>query len=116
MIKAYRNLNKKGVFYSIKEKDKPIRYVNEIWLRDVRLKHATPAALKRIRSKHREVCAWVNGIEIIPGEYIIAKTIYEVLCDPKYIDTFSDALTKHTLSHAEFVHLSDSGKCFYFKE
>ena len=133
--RAYRNLNKRdAVVYSMQTKQrnkndklawKVTDYVHAIILQNCKLKHATPAALQRIRSGAREVCQWIQGdyVSSISDEHKSESIGYSVnasfqnewkqlIADPKRADGFCDAETGERIDCAEFVKLNQSG-AFY---
>jgi hypothetical protein len=60
-VRVYRNLNKKGVVYSIQQNKQVVAYATEVALKDC-VCRVNLTALARVRKKKvREVHAWVEG-------------------------------------------------------
>ena len=124
LTRAYRNLNKRdAVVYSLQTKQrndkgkivwKVSEYVNAITLQNCTLKHATPAALQRVRSGAREVCQYVQGERIydsVEGVHLWCE-YRRLIADPKRADGFCDAETGERIDSADFVKLNSDG-AFY---
>jgi hypothetical protein len=107
---AYRNLNKPGCIYSIRQSGRVVGYSDFVVLADARFKHANANALHRIRSGPREVCAWIGGT-LMEDRPSIAD-MRRFASDPKKTDYFADAITGHRIDNASLVVLTSSG-AFY---
>lgn len=112
---AYRNLNKPGVVFSIRERGKVVDYANVVILANAKCKHPNANALKRIRNGKREVCAWVSGTLIYSGEdfrQLATPGWRRLNCDPKRYDYFCDAITGERVDSASQIMLCSNG-AFY---
>ena len=107
MVDVYRNLNKRGVVYSVRENGFVIGYCTHIILSNVTFRHPTPADLKKIRNGNRYVCAWMTGYM----ENYRSTVGEKMLCDPKIVDYFSD-LDGRKIDYADLVFLSPTGVIF----
>jgi hypothetical protein len=113
---VYRNLRKPGVTWSIRVNGKVTGYARHVHLKDVRSKHATAAALDRIRSGVREVSVWLVGEVVSAGDD--AGSLPDVsgwrslCCDPKRFDHVCDAATGERVDGAsEVVLTAADGRC-----
>ena len=111
---VYRNLNATragyppgSVVYSIRQGGKVVGYQETALLTDVAMKHATPKALDRVRTKHREVCQWLKGT-LVPCNSRPDGTWKRINCDPKTSDGFVDE-DGHRIDSAEMVWLDETG-------
>lgn len=108
--KVYRNLNiRDRVAFSVAYEGRVVEYRDVVILRDVHLKHATSEQASRIRSKCREVCAWLLGTlgeELTADE---AGCLRRLACDPKKVDCFQDAETGERIDHANVVACTPEG-------
>lgn len=108
-VQVYRNLNKPGCQFSVKQGGLVRCYVNEVVLTNVKLKHATPAQQIRVRTDVREVCQWITGM--ISEVWLMSpeKPVVRVSCDPKTADGF--CVDGKRIDSAAFVAVSKDG-CF----
>lgn len=86
-VQVYRNLNKPGCQFSIRQGGKVRGYVESIVLSDCRFKHATPKQLSEVRSGARQVCQWITGT--ISETTLGDRPVLQVCCDPKVSDGFT---------------------------
>lgn len=105
-VQVYRNLNKPGCKFSVRQGGKVRCYVDSITLLNATFKHATPKQLHEVRTGARQVCQWITGTitthEVPPG-------LTRVSCDPKTSDGFTcDGIR---IDSAAFVSISQYG-CF----
>lgn len=87
-VQVYRNLNKPGCQFSVRQGGKVRGYVDSIVLTDCKFKHATPKQLQEVRTGARQVCQWITGLisEItVRGD----RPVLQVSCDPKISDGFT---------------------------
>ena len=122
LTRAYRNLNKReSVVYSLQTRQrndkgklawKVTDYVSEICLRNCTLKHATPAALNRVRTGPREVCQWIQGEPVTEPAISFRNDWRRLVADPKSADGFHDAETGERIDSARLVLLTSDG-AFY---
>jgi hypothetical protein len=113
-VQVYRNLNKPGVQFSVRQGGRVRCYVDSIILMDCKFKHANPKQLAEVRSGARQVCQWISGtflgdLESLSAETIAQCTGERVSCDPKVSDGFT--VNGSQIDSAEFVSLSANG-CF----
>lgn len=112
-IDAYRNLNKPGVTYSIRQRGRVVDYASTVLLRGVTMKHASGKQLARVRTGKREVCQWVKG-ELIQAEPPTGDW-QRLLCDPRKADGFT--LENGTrVDGAAWCLLCDNGAAFVLLE
>jgi len=107
---AYRNLNKQGVIYSLRQAGLVVGYASTVVLTDATMKHAGANALTRIRTGAREVCAWVSGT--LSESQPDTTTMRRLLCDPKKQPFFCDAQTGARVDCASVIVLTETG-AFY---
>jgi hypothetical protein len=88
-------------------------YATRVLCRGVRFKHATDAALGRVRGGAREVCAWITCEEVFFGARTTTRDcakLTRVDCDPKKVDCFS--VDGERIDRAEWVLLDSDGACY----
>ena len=107
---AYRNLNKQGVVYSLRQSGRVVGYSSSVVLVDATCKHACESALSRITTGPREVCAWVSGT--LSESQPDTTTMRRLLCDPKKQPFFADAETGARVDCASVIVLTTNG-AFY---
>jgi hypothetical protein len=87
-VQVYRNLNKPGCLFSVRQGGLVRGYVESIVLMDCKFKHANPKQLAEVRSGARQVCQWISGtiseITLVRGD----RPVLEVSCDPKTANGF----------------------------
>lgn len=105
-VQVYRNLNKPGCKFSVRQGGRVRGYVDSIILADCTFKHATPKQLAEVRTGARQVCQWITGtiVDVAPPIDPV-----RVSCDPKTADGF--CVQGNRIDSAAAVHLSSSG-CF----
>jgi len=108
---AYRNLNKPGCIYSIRQAGRVIGYSDFVALTDATFKHANINAIARIRSGPREVCAWVSGT-LASSHQPNTEAMRRLSVDPKKVDYFCDQETGVRIDRASIVTLTTKG-AFY---
>lgn len=106
-VEVYRNLNKPGCQFSVRQGGRVRCYVDSIVLQDARFKHATSTQLHQVRSGARQVCQWISGI--INEKWVITEDAVRVSCDPKTADGF--VVAGKRIDTAAFVAVSKTG-CF----
>lgn len=88
-IQAYRNLNKPGVMFSIRQKGLVREWWTGVEMTGVTFKHASAKQQSAAR-RSRLVCQWVKaqvGVEIV-GAPVIPSHFVRVDSDPKTTDGF----------------------------
>ena len=120
--RAYRNLKRRdAVIYSLQTKQrnkngdlvwKVTDYVQEVCLQNCTLKHATPAALNRVRTGPREVCQWIQGDPVTELAISFRNDWRRLIADPKKANGFHDAETGERIDSAKLVLLTADG-AFY---
>lgn len=109
-VQVYRNLNKPGVQFSVRQGGKVRCYVDSVVLIDARFKHATGKKLAEVRSGARQVCQWISGTIATDATWTTTDaSLTRVSCDPKVSDGFT--VNGSQIDSAEFVALSSNG-CF----
>lgn len=105
-VQVYRNLNKPGCKFSVRQGGKVRCYVDSIVLADCTFKHATAKQLAEVRTGARQVCQWITGtiVDVAP---LIDPV--RVSCDPKTADGFTVNGTR--IDSAAVVRVSVDG-CF----
>jgi hypothetical protein len=104
---VYRNLNKPGIVYSVRQNGIVVERLGSIVLNNVTFKHASLAQQESCKTR-RQVCQWVKGFatqERPSGEWV------RLSCDPKKTGGFCRADTGERVDSARFVNLCDAG-CF----
>lgn len=108
-VQVYRNLNKPGILFSVRQGGRVRCYVESIVLLDARFKHATATQLEAVRTGPRQVCQWITGMicetPLTRGD----RTVLQVACDPKKVDGF--CVDGSRIDHASIVTVSKLG-CF----
>lgn len=113
MIQVYRNLKfRTEVMYSVRVNGKVIGHQNNLTLFNVRMKHATPNALRKVRKTKRSVICWLVGEHL--EHHFNPVGMRRLRCDPKKVDFFCDAETGKRVDHASCVVLDDTG--VYYRE
>ena len=118
---VYRNLNKKGLVFTINTYTTPrakgklhhhhdIHADGAIVLKNGNFINPNPntKTFHKVRYQERAVIMWVNG-EVCTDQPTDLK---RVLCDPKKVDYFTCAETGRKLETAEYIVLNERG-CFY---
>lgn len=109
-VQVYRNLNKPGVQFSVRQGGKVRCYVDSVVLINARFKHATPKQLAEVRTGARQVCQWLSGTLATESTWTTSDaSLTRVSCDPKVSDGFT--VNGSQIDSAEFVSLSANG-CF----
>ena len=112
-VDVYRNLNKPGCKFSVRQNGIVLAYVDRIMLADARFKHATVSQLSRVRSSAREVCQWITGTICDDGSWILnwehGHEWCKLTCDPKKADGFVFADTGERIDTAQYVSISEYG-------
>ena len=106
-VQVYRNLNKPGCQFSVRQAGRVRCYVESIVLQDVRFKHASGKQLEAVRTGPRQVCQWITGI--VSDAIVPADELTRVSCDPKTADGFTTG--NEPIDRAAFCMVSKSG-CF----
>jgi len=109
-VQVYRNLNKPGCQFSVRQGGRVRCYVDSIVLVDVRFKHASPKQLSEVRTGARQVCQWITGM--ISDETVCwaaCDPTKRVSCDPKTADGF--VFRGERINAAAFVAIGKAG-CF----
>lgn len=106
---VYRNLNKPGCQFSVRQGGKVRCYVDSIVLINARFKHATPKQLDEVRTGARQVCQWITGTIALESTWTAPRMLSRVSCDPKKADGFT--VNDSRIDDAEFVSVSQNG-CF----
>jgi len=103
---VYRNLNKPGVTFSMRERGRVIGHTQSITLVGCTFKHATQSQQANCRLR-RLVCQWVKGTKTtdVPADLEWVS----LSCDPKKCDGFQ--VQGRRIESARFVRLDDTG-CF----
>lgn len=103
---VYRNLNKPGVQFSIRQRGLVVGHRGEVMIRDVRFKHANPEQQAACRQR-RKVCQWASGLLMNP---VVGNLRWvKLCCDPKTSNGFCVEATQERLDSAEYLHLSAVG-------
>lgn len=114
-VQVYRNLNKPGCFFSVRQNGRVRGYVESIVLKDARYKHATAKQLEQVRTGARQVCQWITGTIVgIPNSgsadlVSLGNDMHRVSCDPKKSDGFT--IDGNQVTSSTYVSLSSNG-CF----
>ena len=112
-VDVYRNLNKPGCKFSVRQDGVVRAYVDRIVLIDARFKHATDSQLTRVRSSAREVCQWITGTICDDASWILnwepGHEWVKVICDPKKADGFVLKDTGERIDRAQCVSISEYG-------
>lgn len=109
-VQVYRNLNKPGCLFSVRQNGRVRGYVESIVLKDARYKHATAKQLEQVRTGARQVCQWVTGTITDSIEWTsVIDDIKKVSCDPKTADGFT--IDGKRIDSSTYVLISKNG-CF----
>lgn len=109
-VQVYRNLNKPGCQFSVRQGGRVRGYVDSIALVDATFRHASPKQLAEVRTGARQVCQWITGT-LSPAFCTFPRfeDLSRVSCDPKTADGFTVAGER--INAAAFVLVSSTG-CF----
>lgn len=103
-VQVYRNLNKKGVVYSVRQGGKVIGYTTNIKLHPCKFHVSEKARLRVVANKCREVHAWIEGY-IVESEI---KTNNKTLSyNPYKFAHFYDVQTKQAVIQAALIHFKE---------
>lgn len=105
-VQVYRNLNKPGCQFSVRQGGRVRCYVDQIILVDAKFKHASPKQLNEVRTGARQVCQWITGTI---SENLTAGAMVAVACDPKTSDGFTVNCSR--IDSADCVMICKNG-CF----
>ena len=86
-VQVYRNLNKPGCQFSVRQGGRVRCYVDSITLLNARFKHASPKQLSEVRTGARQVCQWITGM--VAESAFTCSEFHRVSCDPKKSDGFT---------------------------
>ena len=112
-IEVYRNLNKEGVTYSIRQGGRVVAHATELSLRDVEF-HVQPAGQKRVRkTKRKNVHAWVTGFLTDYAKARVGKKMTRIVYDPYRFKHFVNAKTKRPVHKAKTAVLYSQGVIAY---
>lgn len=105
-VQVYRNLNKPGVQFSVRQGGKVRCYVDRITLKTAIFKHATPKQLDAVRSGPRQVCQWITGL-ICDSDAKEGMMFNRIACDPKTADGFQ--VDGKRINNAALVAVTQTG-------
>lgn len=105
-VQVYRNLNKPGCQFSVKQNGRVRCYVDSIILIDAKFKHATEKQLAEVRTGARQVCQWITGRI---SETLTTGCLVPVACDPKKADGF--CVDGKQINYSPCVMVGNTG-CF----
>lgn len=114
-IRIYRNLNKKGVWFSVVQGNKTVAHTNAICLRDVKFVVHEKGRQRVVKTKQKEFHAYIQGRYETSGAGTTAKNNdlpAHIKYDPFLYDTFiCDNLTvnKIPVKSAGFVICNELG-------
>lgn len=111
-VQVYRNLNKPGCLFSVRQGGRVRCYVESIVLTDARFKHASPKQLDAVRTGARQVCQWITGTVAVLSPERNGRPVMHVSCDPKTSDGFT--IEGQRIDAAAIVAVSKLG-CFACK-
>jgi hypothetical protein len=108
-VEVYRNTNRKGVCYTIKQQGYVVAHADEVFLINAEF-YVSEAGRKRVlKSGKKNVHAWVSGElvkDYIPGD---RSRVFQVVYNPKRYKTFRRTDTKKPIKHASMVMLTEMG-------
>ncbi len=106
---VYRNLNRKGVVFSVKDKKSGlvVDRQTDIVLEDCTFKVSQAGRTRVLENRRRNVHA---GIEGIRSTKIMSRDgLVKVTYNPYFLDSFVIEQTKQPVSHAEYVIFCEEG-------
>lgn len=107
-VEVYRNVNKKGVWYTIRQRDYVVAHADEVNLINAEF-IVQPAGQKKVKKTGvKNVHAWVRG-EIIKVRGESDSKPFQVKYNPKKMKTFQRMDTKKPIKFANFVVLRKEG-------
>ncbi len=106
-VQVYRNLNKPGCQFSVRQGGKVRCYVDTIALTDCRFKHATPKQLSEVRTGARQVCQWITGMICQQESFRAFHEGMRISSDPKKSDGFT--VDGARIDSAKLVVISKTG-------
>lgn len=106
-VEVYRNTNRKGVVYTIRQGGYVVAHADEVMLVNAEF-HVSEAGRKRVKKTGRKnVHAWVRG-ELVK-EKGPAEKMFPVGYNPKRFKTFRRLDRKRPIQKAAFVVLNQEG-------
>ena len=107
-VEVYRNVNKKGVWYTIRQQGYVVAHADEVNLINAEFV-VQPAGQKKVKKTGiKNVHAWIKG-EIIKVRGEQNSRPFQVKYNPKKMKTFTRSDTGKSIRHANFVVLSKEG-------
>ena len=106
-VQVYRNLNKPGCQFSVRQGGRVRCYVDQIILVDAKFKHANPKQLAEVRSGARQVCQWITGTICQQESFRAIHEGIQISCDPKKSDGFT--VDGSRIDSAELVIIGKTG-------
>ena len=115
-VQIYRNLNRRGRVYSIRQNGLVVAHTDKIALRNVEFR-VQPAGLAKLRrTKKRNVHAYITGkITNLPWDCCTCN-LSEVWYNPTKFDTFVDKFTHQPLHTAKYVNITPDMGIFAYLE
>lgn len=115
-VEVYRNLNKNGIWYSVRQGGKVIGHATEISLKDV-IFHVNEKGRKRVKKTgRRNVHAWVKGHVTDYAEARWGKEMTRIIYDPKLYKSFVTWKDLKKVKQANSVVLYSGGLIAHLKE
>lgn len=107
-VEVYRNVNKKGVWYTVRQHGYVVAHADEVNLVNAEF-IVQPSGQKKVKKTGiKTVHAWVRG-EIIKVRGESDHEPFQVKYNPKNMKTFTRMDTKKPIKHANFVVLRKEG-------
>lgn len=108
-VEVYRNVNKKGVWYSVRQDGKVVAHVTEISLREVKF-HVGEGGRKRAKkTKRKNVHAWLTGYVTNYAKARYGKEMTRVVYDPMKYKNFVTLKDKKRVKKARTAVLYADG-------
>jgi hypothetical protein len=104
-VRVYRNLNKKGVVYSVQQKGKVVAYATQLALTNCHC-YVNQNGVQRVRKKQvREVHAWIEGMITSVHSPTNARISY----NPYKFDFFYNTENAEAVSWASYMRFDQDG-------
>jgi hypothetical protein len=108
-VEVYRNTNRKGVVYTIRQLGYVVAHANEVNLVNAEFYVSQPGRKRVKKTGRKNVHAWIRG-ELIATRGISERSrLFQVVYNPKLYKEFRRLDTKKPIKAATFVMLNEQG-------
>jgi hypothetical protein len=108
-VEVYRNINKPGVWYTIRQNGYVVAHTDELKLINAEF-HVSEAGRRRVLETGRKnVHAWIRGEIVTAQGDCTSDNMFQVIYNPKRYKTFRRPDTRKPVKKAVFVAISKYG-------